>query len=130
MLNCKRNENAPWFHNYKIPKACFLPIEFLASLFTHDVVYKKKQVTGQKIFVDFLKEVVKGEIYPKKKWGEDVEVVYGAIRGKKGNHWIGMAIHLKNRTITLFDCLQTENYSIAIDIPQVKQLAGKNTICI
>ncbi|KAL0716231.1 hypothetical protein Bca4012_065553 [Brassica carinata] len=69
MLNCRRNENAPWFHNYKIPKACFLPMEFLHSLLFHDLIYKKQQ----------------------------------------------------KRTITLYDCLQTENNDI--DIPQVKQLA-------
>ncbi|KAG2314742.1 hypothetical protein Bca52824_017864 [Brassica carinata] len=86
MLNCRRNENAPWFHNYKIPKACFLPMEFLHSLLFHDLIYKKQQV-----------------------------------KEKKSNHWIGMAIHLKKRTITLYDCLQTENNDI--DIPQVKQLA-------
>ncbi|KAG2287016.1 hypothetical protein Bca52824_046620 [Brassica carinata] len=44
MLNCRRNENAAWFHNYKIPKACFLPMEFLHCLLSHDLAYKKEKV--------------------------------------------------------------------------------------
>ncbi|KAG2264552.1 hypothetical protein Bca52824_071631 [Brassica carinata] len=43
MLNCVRNENAAWFHNYKIPK-CFLPMEFLHCLLSHDLAYKKEKV--------------------------------------------------------------------------------------
>ncbi|KAF8109226.1 hypothetical protein N665_0100s0015 [Sinapis alba] len=57
-----------------------------------------------------------------KKWGKDVEVIYGAMPGISSKHWIGMTIHLKNRTITLFQCgLLTENKNI--DIPQVEELA-------
>ncbi|KAG2251589.1 hypothetical protein Bca52824_081725 [Brassica carinata] len=44
MLNCRRNENAAWFHNYKIPKACFLPMEFLHCLLSHDLAYKKEKL--------------------------------------------------------------------------------------
>nr|VDC76579.1 unnamed protein product [Brassica rapa] len=43
MLNCRRNENAAWFHNYKIPKACFLPMEFLHCLLSDDLAYKKEK---------------------------------------------------------------------------------------
>ncbi|KAG2304368.1 hypothetical protein Bca52824_033019 [Brassica carinata] len=32
MLNCRRNENAAWFHNNKIPKAYFLPTTFFLTL--------------------------------------------------------------------------------------------------
>ncbi|KAL0716588.1 hypothetical protein Bca4012_065910 [Brassica carinata] len=31
-LNCRRNENAAWFHNNKIPKAYFLPTTFFPTL--------------------------------------------------------------------------------------------------
>ncbi|KAL0747352.1 hypothetical protein Bca101_029354 [Brassica carinata] len=44
MLNCRRNENAAWFHNYKIPKACFLPMEFLHCSLSHDLAYKKEKL--------------------------------------------------------------------------------------
>ncbi|XP_022565263.2 uncharacterized protein LOC106431021 [Brassica napus] len=121
MLNCRRNENAAWFHNYKIPKACFLPMEFLHCLLSHDLAYKKEKVKGKKIFNDLFKDIVRGKVYPEKTWGEDVDVVYGITLGKKSNVWIGMEIHLKKKRITVYDCFQKESNSI--DIPQVKKLA-------
>ncbi|KAG5384246.1 hypothetical protein IGI04_035716, partial [Brassica rapa subsp. trilocularis] len=121
MLNCRRNENAPWFHNYKIPKACFLPMEFLHCLLSHDLAYKKEKVKGKKIFNDLFKDIVRGKVYPEKTWGKDVDVVYGITLGKKSNVWIGMEIHLKKKRITVYDCFQKESNSI--DIPQVKKLA-------
>ncbi|WZZ45888.1 hypothetical protein YC2023_042147 [Brassica napus] len=121
MLNCRRNENATWFHNYKIPKACFLPMEFLHCLLSHDLAYKKEKVKGKKIFNDLFKDIVRGKVYPEKTWGEDVDVVYGITLGKKSNVWIGMEIHLKKKRITVYDCFQKESNSI--DIPQVKKLA-------
>ncbi|WZZ89333.1 hypothetical protein YC2023_117912 [Brassica napus] len=121
MLNCRRNENAAWFHNYKIPKACFLPMEFLHCLLSHDLAYKKEKVKGKKIFNDLFKDIVRGKVYPEKTWGEDVDVVYGITLGKKSNVWIGMEIHLKKKRIIVYDCFQKESNSI--DIPQVKKLA-------
>ncbi|XP_048633078.1 uncharacterized protein LOC106453954 [Brassica napus] len=121
MLNCRRNENAAWFHNYKIPKACFLPMEFLHCLLSDDLAYKKEKVKGKKIFNDIFKDTVRGKVYPEKTWGEDVDVVYGITLGKKSNVWIGMEIHLKKKRITVYDCFQKESNSI--DIPQVKKLA-------
>ncbi|KAL0806119.1 hypothetical protein Bca101_098611 [Brassica carinata] len=121
MLNYRRNENATWFHNYKIPKACFLPMEFLHCLLSHDLAYKKEKVKGKKIFNDLFKDIVRGKVYPEKTWGEDVDVVYGITLGKKSNVWIGMEIHLKKKRITVYDCFQKESNSI--DIPQVKKLA-------
>ncbi|XP_022573165.2 uncharacterized protein LOC106350471 [Brassica napus] len=121
MLNCRRNENAAWFHNYKIPKACFLPMEFLHCLLSDDLAYKKEKVKGKKIFNDLFKDTVRGKVYPEKTWGEDVDVVYGITLGKKSNVWIGMEIHLKKKRITVYDCFQKESNSI--DIPQVKKLA-------
>ncbi|KAG5383975.1 hypothetical protein IGI04_035445 [Brassica rapa subsp. trilocularis] len=56
-----RNENAAWFHNYKIPKACFLPMEFLYFLLSHDLAYKKEKVKGKKIFNDLFKDIVRGK---------------------------------------------------------------------
>ncbi|XP_033129542.1 DUF724 domain-containing protein 6-like [Brassica rapa] len=55
MLNCRRNENAAWFHNYKIPKACFLPMEFLHCLLSDDLAYKKEKVKGKKFSTIYLK---------------------------------------------------------------------------
>ncbi|CAN6863753.1 unnamed protein product [Brassica oleracea var. botrytis] len=121
MLNCRRNENAAWFHNYKIPKACFLPMEFLHCSLSHDLAYKKEKVKGKKIFNDLFKDIVRGKVYPEKIWGEDVDVVYEITLGKKSNVWIGMEIHLKKKRITVYDCFQKESNSI--DIPQVKKLA-------
>ncbi|CAN6929777.1 unnamed protein product [Brassica oleracea] len=121
MLNCRRNENATWFHNYKIPKACFLPMEFLHCLLSHDLDYKKEKVKGKKIFNDLFKDIVRGKVYPEKTWGEDVDVVYGITLGKKSNVWIEMEIHLKKKRITVYDCFQKESNNI--DIPQVKKLA-------
>ncbi|CAF2088345.1 unnamed protein product [Brassica napus] len=121
MLNCRRNENAAWFHNYKIPKACFLPMEFLHCLLSDDLAYKKEKVKGKKIFNDLFKDTVRGKVYLEKTWGEDVDVVYGITLGKKSNVWIGMEIHLKKKRITVYDCFQKESNNI--DIPQVKKLA-------
>ncbi|CAF1919085.1 unnamed protein product [Brassica napus] len=121
MLNCRRNENAAWFHNYKILKACFLPMEFLHCLLSHDLAYKKEKVKGKKIFNDLFKDIVREKVYPEKTWGEDVDVVYGITLGKKSNVWIGMEIHLKKKRITVYDCFQKESNNI--DIPQVKKLA-------
>ncbi|WZZ80056.1 hypothetical protein YC2023_100628 [Brassica napus] len=121
MLNCRRNENAAWFHNYKIPKACLLPMEFLHCLLSHDLAYKREKVKGKKIFNDLFKDIVRGKVYPEKTWGEDVDVVYGITLGKKSNVWIGMKIHLKKKRITVYNCFQKESNSI--DIPQVKKLA-------
>ncbi|KAF8100703.1 hypothetical protein N665_0218s0041 [Sinapis alba] len=82
----------------------------------------RRKIKGKKIFAKVLKELARGEEYPKKKWGKDVEVIYGAIPGISSKHWIGMVIHLKMRTITLFHCgLPTEDKNI--DIPQVEELA-------
>ncbi|WZZ14507.1 hypothetical protein YC2023_107596 [Brassica napus] len=105
VLNCRRNENAPWFHNYKIPKACFLPMEFLHCLLSHDLAYKKEKVKGKKIFNDLFKDIVRGKIYPEKTWGEDVDVVYGITLGKKKQclDWDGNSFEEeKNHSICLF----------------------------
>lgn len=125
MLNCRRNENAAWFHNNKIPKACFLPTTFLPTLAYYIDLIDQRRAEGKNIFADGQKELVRGEIYPGKKWGEDVEVLYGVIVGRYGKHLIGMAIDLKKRTITLFHCgLPTEDRNN--DISQIEDLAGKN----
>ncbi|KAL0702298.1 hypothetical protein Bca4012_058420 [Brassica carinata] len=122
MLNCKIVDNPAWFHNYKIPKACFLPMTFLSTLGYYVDLIEKRKAEGKKIFADGQRELVRGEIYPHKKWGEDVEVLYGAITGRYGNHWIGMAVDLKKRTITLFHCgLPTEDKDN--DIAQIQGLA-------
>ena len=95
MLNCRIVDNPAWFHNYKIPKACFLPMTFLSTLGYYVDLIEKHKAEGKKIFADGQRELVRGEVYPHKKWGEDVEVLYGAITGRYGNHWIGMAVDLK-----------------------------------
>ncbi|KAL0721970.1 hypothetical protein Bca4012_036569 [Brassica carinata] len=88
MLNCRIVDNPAWFHNYKIPKACFLPMTFLSTLGYYVDLIEKRKAEGKKIFADGQRELVRGEIYPHTKWGEDVEVLYGAITGRYGNHWI------------------------------------------
>lgn len=123
MLNCRRKEQAPWFHNYKIQKACFLPMDFLQNLWYYKVCFGEPQEEDKQIFANGQRELVRGETYPNKKWEEDVEVLYGVMRGMNSKRWIGMAIHLKKRTITLYCVLSSQN---DMDIPQVKNLAGKN----
>ncbi|KAG2322854.1 hypothetical protein Bca52824_016067 [Brassica carinata] len=88
MLNCRIVDNPAWFHNYKIPKACFLPMTFLSTLGYYVDLIEKHKAEGKKIFADGQRELVRGEVYLHKKWGEDVEVLYGAITGRYGNHWI------------------------------------------
>nr|VDD00437.1 unnamed protein product [Brassica oleracea] len=50
MLNCRRNENAAWFHNYKIPKACFLPMEFLHCIVSLMIWLTRKKRSKVKRF--------------------------------------------------------------------------------
>lgn len=67
MLNCRRNKQAAWFHNY--PKMCFLPIEFLPNSWYYILFYKKPQEKCNKVFSKGQRELVRGEIYPNKKLG-------------------------------------------------------------
>ncbi|KAG2328717.1 hypothetical protein Bca52824_011445 [Brassica carinata] len=125
MLNCRRNENASWFHNNKIPKAYFLPTTFFPTLGYYIDLIEKRPAEGKKIFADGQRELVRGKIYPKKKWGEDVEVLYGVIPGRYGKHLIGMAVDLKKRIITLFHCgLPTEDKTM---IFQIEELATEES---
>ncbi|KAL0733982.1 hypothetical protein Bca4012_010192 [Brassica carinata] len=124
MLNCRRNENAAWFHNNKILKAYFLPTTFFLTLGYYIDLIETCPAEGKKIFADGQTELVRGEIDQKKKWGggEDVDVLYGVIVGRYGKHLIGMAVDLKKGTITLFHCgLPTEDKNN--DISQIEDLA-------
>ncbi|KAL0702617.1 hypothetical protein Bca4012_058739 [Brassica carinata] len=111
MLNCRRNENAAWFHNNKIPKAYFLPTTFFPTLGYYIDLIETRPAEGKKIFADGQTELVRGEIYPKKKWGEDIW---------KTLDWNSR--RLEKRTITLFHCgLPTEDKNN--DISQIEELA-------
>ncbi|KAG2323230.1 hypothetical protein Bca52824_016443 [Brassica carinata] len=97
MLNCRRNENAAWFHNNKIPKAYFLPTTFFPTLGYYIDLIETRPAEGKKIFADGQTELI---------W--------------KTLDWNSR--RLEKRTITLFHCgLPTEDKNN--DISQIEELA-------
>ncbi|KAF3603402.1 hypothetical protein F2Q69_00034993 [Brassica cretica] len=104
MLNCRRIEQATWFHDRSLPTACFLPVLSFERVGYRFESLKKPPKRGIKLLEGYVGEVVRGDITPRKIWLEDVNVIYGAIHNKKSSHFIGMEIHLTDNTITLFDC--------------------------
>ncbi|KAG2255668.1 hypothetical protein Bca52824_074962 [Brassica carinata] len=86
MLNEKRIEQSSWFSEQGIPKACFVPVQFLETGWV---------------------AVVRGLIRPNKMWMQDVDIVYGVAHERLVDHFIGVEIHLMENTITIFHCMLT-----------------------
>ncbi|CAF1986977.1 unnamed protein product, partial [Brassica napus] len=104
MLNQKRIEQSSWFSEQGIPKACFVPVQFLETV---GYCYENLQKPDKKV-INILKgwvgEVVRGLIRPNKIWMQDVDIVYGVVHERLVDHFIGVEIHLMENTITIFHC--------------------------
>ncbi|WZZ88786.1 hypothetical protein YC2023_117365 [Brassica napus] len=104
MLNQKRIEQSSWFSEQGIPKACFVPIQFLETVgYSYENLQKpdKKRIN---ILKGWVGEVVRGLIRPNKMWMQDVDIVYGVVHERLVDHFIGVEIHLMENTITIFHC--------------------------
>ncbi|KAL0770853.1 hypothetical protein Bca101_036004 [Brassica carinata] len=104
MLNQKRIEQSSWFSEQGIPKACFVPVQFLETVgYCYENLQKpdKKRIN---ILKGWVGEVVRGLIRPNKMWMQDVDIVYGVVHERLVDHFIEVEIHLMENTITIFHC--------------------------
>lgn len=123
MLNRKRIEQSTWFREKSLPKACFVPVQFLETV-GYNFESRKK---GIKILNGYVNDIVRGLETPNKIWMEDVDVVYGVVHERLKGHYTGVEIHLLDNTITLFHCGLHKRGTRIENIPLVKKLAGKKT---
>ncbi|WZZ60155.1 hypothetical protein YC2023_060262 [Brassica napus] len=103
-LKEKRIEQSSWFSEQGIPKACFVPFQFLETVgYCYENLPKpdKKRIN---ILKGWVGEVVRGLIRPNKMWMQDVDIVYGVVHERLVDHFIGVEIHLMENTITIFHC--------------------------
>lgn len=68
MLNCRRIEQATWFHDKSLPKACFRPVSFFKTFGYSYESLKKPNKKGIKLLKGYVGEVGRGEIPPRKIW--------------------------------------------------------------
>lgn len=102
MLNQKRIEQSSWFSEQSIPKAWFVPVQFLETVgYSYENLQKqdKKKI---KILKGWVGKVVRGLICPNKMWMQDVDIVYGVVYERLVDHFIGVEIYLMENTITIF----------------------------
>ncbi|WZZ33861.1 hypothetical protein YC2023_017262 [Brassica napus] len=104
MLNQKRIEKSSWFSEQGIPKACFVPVQFLEAVGYCYENLQKPNKKGINILKGWVGEVVRGLIRPNKMWMQDVDIVYGVVHERLVDHFIGVEIHLMENTITIFHC--------------------------
>ncbi|KAL0649923.1 hypothetical protein Bca4012_092614 [Brassica carinata] len=104
MLNEKRIEQSSWFSEQGIPKACFVPVQFLETVGYSYENLQKPDKKGINILKGWVGEVVRGLIRPNKMWMQDVDIVYGVVHERLVDHFIGVEIHLMENTITIFHC--------------------------
>nr|VDD61885.1 unnamed protein product [Brassica oleracea] len=104
MLNQKRIEQSSWFSEQGIPKACFVPVQFLETVGYSYENLQKPDKKGINILKGWVGEVVRGLIRPNKMWMQDVDIVYGVVHERLVDHFIGVEIHLMENTITIFHC--------------------------
>ncbi|KAF3575763.1 hypothetical protein DY000_02034106 [Brassica cretica] len=87
-----------------IPKACFVPVQFLETVGYSYENLQKPDKKGIKILKGWVGEVVRGLIRLNKMWMQDVDIVYGVVHERLVDHFIGVEIHLMENTITIFHC--------------------------
>ncbi|CAF1912938.1 unnamed protein product [Brassica napus] len=87
-----------------IPKACFVPVQFLEAVGYCYENLQKPNKKGINILKGWVGEVVRGLIRPNKMWMQDVDIVYGVVHERLVDHFIGVEIHLMENTITIFHC--------------------------
>ncbi|CAN6893168.1 unnamed protein product [Brassica oleracea] len=121
MLNEKRIEQSSWFSEQGIPKACFVPVQFLETVGYSYENLQKPDKKGINILKGWVGEVVRGLIRPNKMWMQDVDIVYGVVHERLVDHFIGVEIHLMENTITIFHC----GVHKVKENPLIQKLAGK-----
>ncbi|KAF3503426.1 hypothetical protein F2Q69_00041346 [Brassica cretica] len=89
MLNQKRIEQFSWFSEQGIPKACFVPVQFLETVGYSYENLQKLDRKGINILKGWVGEVVRGLIHPNKMWMQDVDIVYGVVHERLVDHFIG-----------------------------------------
>ncbi|KAF2571533.1 hypothetical protein F2Q70_00001872 [Brassica cretica] len=89
MLNQKRIEQFSWFSEQGIPKACFVPVQFLETVGYSYENLQKPDRKGINILKGWVGEVVRGLIHPNKMWMQDVDIVYGVVHERLVDHFIG-----------------------------------------
>ncbi|CAF1851310.1 unnamed protein product [Brassica napus] len=89
MLNQKRIEQSSWFSEQGIPKACFVPVQFLETVGYCYENLQKPDKKGINILKGWVGEVVRGLIRPNKMWMQDVDIVYGVVHERLVDHFIG-----------------------------------------
>ncbi|CAN6908890.1 unnamed protein product [Brassica oleracea] len=89
MLNQKRIEQSSWFSEQGIPKACFVPVQFLETVGYSYENLQKPDKKGINILKGWVGEVVRGLIRPNKMWMLDVDIVYGVVHERLVDHFIG-----------------------------------------
>ncbi|KAL0668037.1 hypothetical protein Bca4012_030741 [Brassica carinata] len=120
MLNQKRIEQSSWFSEQGIPKACFVPVQFLGTVGYCYENLQKPDKKGINILKGWVGEVVRGLIRPNKMWMQDVDIVYGVVHERLVDHFIGVEIHLMENTITIFHC----GVHKVKENPLIQKLAG------
>ncbi|KAL0682666.1 hypothetical protein Bca4012_049514 [Brassica carinata] len=85
-----------------IPKACFVPVQFLETVKYCYETLQKPNKKGINILQGWVGEVVRGLIRSNKMWMQDVDIVYGVVHERLVDHFIGVEIHLMENTITIF----------------------------
>ncbi|CAN7046436.1 unnamed protein product, partial [Brassica oleracea var. botrytis] len=85
-----------------IPKAWFVPVQFLEMVGYSYENLQKPDKKGIKILKGWVDEVVRGLIRPNKMWMQDVDIVYGVVYERLVDHFIGVEIYLMENTITIF----------------------------
>ncbi|CAH2052572.1 unnamed protein product [Thlaspi arvense] len=114
MLQKKREEDDAYFNNDKFPRAAFCKTDFFYELLQcHD---KFERYRTKLPFPDSVTNIVKGTVFPHKKWKKDVDVVYGVIKFMVP-YWIGVEINFKSCQVESFSCnSQWEKKGVVLDI--------------
>lgn len=106
----QRDRDPTFFRNRRLPRASFFTIEFMRNLADCYSAFKKDK-KGYEFLVE-LTNAVKGEMPPNKKWGEEIDVVYGVIHIKECNQLIGVEINFLDKRITVLDCQTDKSKNI------------------
>ncbi|CAH2046321.1 unnamed protein product [Thlaspi arvense] len=114
MLQKKREEHGAYFNNDKFPRAAFCKTDFFYELLQcHD---KFERYRTKLPFLDSVTNIVKGTVFPHKKWKKDVDVVYGVIKSMVP-HRIGVEINFKSCQVENFSCNSLwEKKGVVLDI--------------
>ncbi|CAH2053019.1 unnamed protein product [Thlaspi arvense] len=105
MLQKKREEDGAYFNNDKFPRAAFCKTDFFYELLQcHE---KFERYRTKLPFPDSVTNIVKGTVFPHKKWKKDVDVVYGVIKSMVP-HWVGWRVSRANS--------QWEKKGVVLDI--------------